>query len=100
MDKTNNCPHILSFIDSDSDIQAQYFVAIEQQTLIECRSIHSAIFTLLAVHFVFNLEYNPRVKDVLHFLHQDVMGFSNSTYRKSAIFSSFCAAVQCYLPES
>ena len=32
-------------------------MAIEQELAIECRSMFNAIFTMLAVHFVFNLEY-------------------------------------------
>ena len=42
-----------------------YFIVIEQAVFIECKTMTNAIFTLFAVHYVFNLEYNVSVKKFL-----------------------------------
>ena len=75
VDTCNNHPHIVKFTNVTSDVLPQYFVAIEQQLLIECKSIERAIFTVLAAHYAFNIEYHPMVKDVLYFLQEKVFRF-------------------------
>ena len=60
VDTSNNHPHIIKFADVTSDVLPQYFVAIEQQVLIECKNLERAIFIMLAVHYVFNMEYQSR----------------------------------------
>ncbi len=61
LDQGNNQPHLVRFV---GDLSEQVFVAIEQELVLECKTFTNAIFTMLAVHFVFNLEYNHNVKDV------------------------------------
>ena len=99
IDKSNNFPYIMSFTEDDSDIPAQHFVVVEQLPLIECRSYHTAIFILLAVHFVFNIEYHAHTKDMLYFLQEKVMGFSDPMYQKTPIYSNVSAAITCYLSD-
>ncbi len=52
VDQNNNHPHIVCFV---GDVAVQYFVAIEQELLIECKSMTNALYTMLATHFVFNI---------------------------------------------
>lgn len=99
IDRSNNFPYIMSFSEDDSDIPAQHFVVIEQLPLIECRGYQTAIFVLIAVHFVFNIEYHVHVKDVLYFLQDKVMGFNDPKYRKSPMYSNVSSAIMCYLPD-
>lgn len=99
MDETNSFLYIMSFLEDDSDVPAQHFVVVEQTLLTECKSIHSALITLIAAHFVFNIDYYTHVKDVLYFLLDKVMGFTDPSYCKSAMYSSVSSAIQCFLPE-
>ena len=77
-------------------MNTQFFVAIEQELVVECRCMPNAIFIMLAVHFVFNLEYNRNVKDVLYFLQERVLGFPDPLYKKSAVYMSISSAIDLY----
>ena len=52
VDAQNNQPHIVRFIGASGDISPSHFIAIEQELLLECRSIDSAVFLMMAAHFV------------------------------------------------
>lgn len=82
------------------DVNVQSFVAIEQEFVIECKSMANAIFTMLAVHFVFNLEYNHHVKDVLYYLQEKVLGFPDPSFKKSSLYLSISSAVDLYVEEA
>ena len=60
----------------------------------QSRNMTNAVFLLLAVHYVFNIEYHPKVKDVLCFI-QEKMRVLKYTARKSAQYLSFSAALSC-----
>lgn len=75
IDVSNNHPHIVKFIDATGDISPQFFVAVEQQLLLECKSLERAIFLMVATHYVFNIEHNSKVKDVFLFLEEKIFGF-------------------------
>lgn len=96
IDPTNNQPHIVRFIDSVENLPPLYFVAIEQQLVIECRDIDCAIFTLLAVHFVFNMEYNQKVKDIMYFLQEKVLGYVDPCFKKSSMYMNVSSAIDLY----
>ena len=81
------------------DVNTQYFLAIEQELLIECKCMSNAIFTMLAVHFVFNIEYNHQVKDVLYFLQDKVLGFPDPGFKKSSVYMSISSAIDLYLDD-
>ena len=59
----------------------------------------NAIFTMLAVHFVFNIEYNHQVKDVLYFLQDKVLGFPDPGFKKSSVYMSISSAIDLYLDD-
>ena len=67
IDTNNSYPHIVRFVDAAGDILPSHFIAVEQELVMECRSIDSALFLLIAAHFVFNMEYHPKVKDFFFF---------------------------------
>ena len=75
---------------------AQYFVAIEQEFVMKCRDMESAIFTMLATHFVFNLEYNHQVKNVLYFLQEKVLSFPDPNFKKTSIYISISSGIDLY----
>ena len=82
--------------DADPDIPSCYFIAIEHKMVVECRGILSSLFNLLAVHYVFNLEYHPKVKDILFFLQHKILGIDDPS-KKSAMYSNVTAAIECFI---
>ena len=50
-DKNNNQPHIVAI---ERDEYFQYMIAVEQSLMLECTEIATAIFMMLACHYVFN----------------------------------------------
>ena len=85
----NSQPHIVRLVDDDFK---QSFIAIEGQLILECRSFINAVYIMLIAHYIFDIEYNPRIKDVLHML-----GLPDPKFRKSANYSSISSAIACYL---
>ena len=67
-DKDNNQPHIVVVT---KDEHCQYFIASEQMMMLECNNVMTALFLLLASHYVFNLSYHHKVTDFL-FLQEHV----------------------------
>lgn len=82
----NNHSHIIQIVDSlDSDFSPQYFVAVEQSLLVECKSMKSAFYTVFVAHYIFNIEYHSRVKDFYFFVQESVMLSNVCTGIKSLI---------------
>lgn len=62
-EKNNNQPHIVLFSDDDSDDEdklQQFFICVEQNLMLECSNITSAIFFCIGAHYIFNLNYHPK----------------------------------------
>ena len=56
----------------------------------------NAIFTLFAVHYVFNLEYNVRVKDFFRFVQEYLMSIADSS-KKAANYVNICMGIELFL---
>ena len=56
----------------EGDEYDQYFIAVEQTLMLECRDIATALFLLLASHYVFNLSYHTKCTDFLIFIQEKV----------------------------
>ena len=82
------------FID---DVSPQYFIVVEQELLIECKDLVDALCALLAVHYVFNIEYHPRLTDFFIFLEEKIIGMKPSNGKKSPTYLNMTSAVQCFL---
>ena len=89
----------------DDDITPTYYIAIEQELVVECSNLTKALFCLLAVHYVFDLTYHDRVKDFFLFLQEKVMEISSEGYsgssgkgskKKSASYLSTTSGIECY----
>ena len=91
----NNFPHLVRLIDADEGIPDQFFIAVEQELLVKCRNISDALLTLISVHFIFNIEYNPKIHDIMCFIQEHVVGLCFDG-RKSAQYLSFTSAIDCY----
>ena len=73
VDAHNNQPHIVRFVDSVGDIPPSHFIAIEQELLLECRSLDRALFLTVASHFSFQYGILSQSKDVLFYLQEKVL---------------------------
>lgn len=94
MNDANNHPHIIQIVDAlDSDFAPQYFVAIEQSLLVECKSIKSAFFTVFVAHYVFNIEYHCRVRDFYFFVQENLFEIP-LTSKKSVMLSNVCTGIK------
>ena len=43
----------------------QYFIDTEQKLFMEAKGFATAIFLLIASHYIFNLSYHPKVQDIM-----------------------------------
>lgn len=97
IDKSNNQPHLIVLEDPDTDLPTQIFVAVEQMLVQQCRSLRMGIFVMLADHYIFNMEYHSKVKEVFLFLQEFVMQHEVMTgHKRSPTYSNIAAAVQAY----
>ena len=87
----------MKFVDATNDLPPQYFIAVEQQVLLECKSLERAIFVMVGSHYVFNIEYHSKVKDVFYFLQEKVLGFTETSFKKSSIYLSVSSLIDMYL---
>ena len=64
------------FKDADREIRPQYFIAIKQKLVVECNGLVCAVYTLLIMHYVFDLGYHPKAK-VFYMLLEHLVGIKN-----------------------
>ena len=69
-DPENTQPHIIAIIHDDYN---QYYIAVEKNLCMECTDIASALFFLIACHYIFNLSYHSKVYDVLRFIQEKIL---------------------------
>ena len=69
----------------EQDDYDQYFLAIEQTPMLESRNVATALFLLLATHYVFNLSYHSKSADFLIFVQERIAkipSFTASSQKK------------------
>lgn len=72
--------------DIDDSSQDRYYIMIEQVMFSDTPDFTQALFLLLAVHYVFNLEYDASVQEPLLFLQEFVAGIKDASIKHSAFF--------------
>ena len=65
-------------VTDDEDTTGQYFISIEQTIMMECSNPVTSIFNLVVSHYVFNLAYHPKAKDMLTFVQERILGIGSS----------------------
>ena len=81
----NPQPYIVKFEDQMDDDVVQYFIAVEGELILESKNLPSYIFNLIAAHYVFNLEYHLKSKDVLTFIQEKIVKLPSTANRKSPL---------------
>lgn len=92
LDDSNSFPYIIRMYDGDSEVAVTYAVIVEQDTLTKCHDLTTAIYVTFSAHYIFNIPYQIRVKELFRFFQEVVMETVDSE-KKSAVFSNFCSAV-------
>lgn len=94
--KDNTHPWILC-IGTPSSISSAVLVCQRKVITIEIgKTVFSALLTLLAIHYTYELQYNPLVQQPLEFLQEKLLGDHLPTSRKiSVAYSSLFRAVDC-----
>lgn len=100
-DKTNNQPRIVLFQDEEdgNDLLQQYFIAVEQHLVMESSNLVAVIFYLLSAHYIFNVQYHPKAKELLSFLQEKVLCLSSSKYKRSPAIVSHISGISRYVVE-
>ena len=83
----SNQPMIVSLYDSKDPSRNHYYIMVEQVMLQDTRNFKEAIFLLVAVHYVFNLEYDKSVLEPLLFLQEFVLNLKEKG-RRSAVYTA------------
>lgn len=84
----SNQPMIVVMYDVDESVDNRYYIMIEQQLLLDSNSFTYTLFLLLAVHYVFNLQYNAVVEGTLRFLQEFVCNVKDKNAKHSASYTS------------
>ena len=79
MQKGNNQPHVVVI---QHDEYEQYFIAVEQCLIMETTDVATAIFLMLGSHYIFNLNYHPKVNDVMTFIQEKIAKIPSEGYHK------------------
>ena len=92
MDDLNSFPYIVRMYDGDPEVMTSYVVIVEQEVLAKWRDLTTALYVTFSIHYVFNISYQTRVKELFRFLQEVIMEIVD-TEKKSATFSNFCCAI-------
>ena len=94
VDRNTNQPQLIMLV--EEDLQTQFFVAVEQIPQIEVTDLLKGLFVLFALHYIFDLEYNPRLKDFYSFVEDKLLRLPSQSCKKSPNYSSVTSAIECF----
>ena len=80
--------------------QPQYFIFIENEILCVCYSFSHALVVWFMSHYIFNLEYSNKIKEVALFVQEYIFGrpaTSGLKRHKTATYLSVCTDIQSYM---
>ena len=79
--------------DLEEALEDRFYIMTEGEMLCDCSSFSQAMFLQLAVHYVFNLQYDPTVYEPLLFLQEFVANVDDKFAKHSASFVSISSAI-------
>lgn len=86
-------PVIVVLRDMDDLSQDRFYIMIERVMLHDTLDFTHALFLMLAVHYVYNLEYDTNVQEPLLFLQEFVSGIKDTIIKHSAFYSSITSRI-------
>ena len=57
-------------------------IAVEQSLILDCTEVSTALFLLLATHYVFNLSYQGKAEEFLMFIQEKVAKIASDKHTK------------------
>lgn len=95
-DPPRSAPRFAAFQGTDGGI-VNYFIFIEKSVLCKVNSFAKALMLWFASHYIFNLEYEKKVKDVAVFLQEFVFGLPDTSgAKKSASYLTITSDLQAF----
>ena len=74
-------------VHDDSHLQDRFYVKIEEEVLHDTTDFTQALFLLLAVHYIFNFQYDHQVQEPLLFLQEFVACMKDASVKHTAFYS-------------
>ena len=69
---------------------------MEQLPLLEVNNYEKGLFSVLALHYVFDMHYNARLSDFFTFFEEKILQVPISC-KHSPLYASVTSAIECYL---
>lgn len=67
---------------------------------VEVSDIAKGIFILLALHYIYDIQYHPRLKDFYLFFEENFLNINApSNFKKSATYLNVNSSIKCYLDD-
>ena len=60
----------------------------------KCPDFTTALYSVFAVHYIFNISYQAKLNDLYLFLQEVIFKIPDETSKKSAMYLNFCAAIE------
>ncbi len=89
-----NQPHLVKLV--DEDLPSQYYIAVEQSIQLEVASVMKGVLLLLSLHYVYDIKYNERIKDLYKYFECKLLNMTSSS-KDTANFSSITNAIESYI---
>lgn len=70
-----------------------YHVIVEQETVVKCMDLTTALYSVFSIHYIFNIEYHAKLHDLYLFFQESVMGIPMEAQKKSGAYVNFCSAI-------
>lgn len=97
MDSDTNQPHIIMMIDDDPPPQC--FIVVEQFVHMKVNTVNKCVFIAFAMHYIYDMEYNPKLKDFYFFIENVLCEIPNRSCKPSPLYSNIITAIECYLKD-
>jgi hypothetical protein len=78
---------IVLLYDSEDNSRNNHYIMVEQELLQDTRNLKEVIFPLIALHYIFNLEYDGTVLESLLFLQEFILNLKEKG-RHSAVYTA------------
>ncbi len=89
-----NQSHLVRLV--DEDLPSQYYIAVEQSIQLEVASVMKGVLLLLSLHYVYDIKYNERIKDLYKYFESKLLNMTSSS-KDTANFSSITNAIESYI---